>query len=139
MSTARFRSGWSSTVATSAAATSAEAGSAVCAEDKPSWDKIVCDGQSNLLGEMDILRQEIETLQARVIPIVSHLVTRVQALEESNIRAETADKERNKEIKDQRRDVNGLLESRAETAQKMDLQFNRAAELLAKLQNASVD
>lgn len=108
-------------------------------EAKQAFGEIGSDAQSNLLAEMGILRQEIEALTAQVIPMVSYLLTKVQVFEESNIQVGTAGEERDKEIKDLRQDVNGLLEWRAGTAQRMDLGFGRTAERLAKLEQTNVD
>lgn len=124
MSTARSRSRGSNTVALPALVSSGEAGPAVLAEAKRTCGKKVSDAQSNLLTEVGTLRQETEAVKAQVIPMVSDLVKKVQAFEESSIQLRTADEERSKEVKDPRRDLNGSLELRAGTAQEMDLRFS---------------
>lgn len=138
MSTARYRSRESSTVAPSAPVISGELSRNVLAETEQACGEILSDAQSSLLAKTRTLCQKVEALRIQRIPMVSDLVTKVQTLQESNIQVQTADEEHDKERKDLQEDVSCVSKLRAGTAQEMDQRLGRTAKHLAKLQKTNV-
>lgn len=139
----RFRG--SSAAAPPAPTTFREAGRSFLAEAKKVCSEIFSEAESHVLGEVDILCQEVEALNTQVMSTVSDLVTKIKVLQSKNdsavapnAQAVAAEDKRITEISDLRAELSSLMETQAGMAQGMGLQFLRAAEHLSRLERAKV-
>lgn len=117
----------------------AEAVLSLNAEAKQVCGEFLNDALGQLMGEIDVLLQKIETQKANVAPLFTGLVSRRDSLEQRYARAVAAQTESDGQVKNLREKVSSLMVDLAGTAHELDLRFARTTERSSKHEEALLE